>query len=322
MSNTSSPLGPEPSDSNGPPGGRRFRIEEVRRETGVSKETLRVWERRYAFPRPGRDRAGDRLYTQLEVDKLKLVKRLIDRGHRPSALVTRSGEELSAMLLDAEPHRSHPRDERRIEPLLSTLKAHDISRLQDGLRESMHRQGLELFVIETVAPLTAAVGAKWVIGEIEVYEEHLYSEVIQSILREAMNSLPARDGTPRIVLTTPPGEQHQLGMLMAQVLLALEGAQCIPLGTQTPHRDMVRAAVAHEADVVALSIASSYSLAAAIQVLTDLDGLLPDRVEVWVGGSVASALRDPPNRARLLRSLTDIRPTLQSWRAQRANTSR
>lgn len=316
MSNTSSS---DPQDAEGAsstPASRGFKIEEVRRETGVPKETLRAWERRYAFPHPGRDSAGERLYSQAEIDKLKLMKKLIDRGHRPSVIVTRSCEELRTLLIESESHRPHPRDGQRIEPLVRAIKIHDVALLRNELRECMHRQGLELFVLDTVAPLTAAVGAMWVIGDIEVFEEHLYSEILQSVLREALESLPVRESGPRILLTTPPGEQHQLGLLMAQVLFALEGAQCVPLGTQTPHRDIASAASAHRVDAVALSIASSYPPAAATQMLADLDGLLPATIEIWVGGGVTSALRNPPNRARLLPSLNDIRPTLQSWRAQ------
>lgn len=314
MSNTSTPKQASDGDT-AAPSARRFRIEEVRRETGVPKETLRIWERRYAFPRPGRDPAGERLYSQTDIDKLKLMKKLVDRGHRPSVIVGHSQDALHALLVESEEQRPHPRDGHRIEPLLHALKSHDVQALRDELNESMHRQGLELFVLETVAPLTAAVGAMWVVGDIEVFEEHLYSEVIQSVLRDAMHALPTREGKPRVLLTTPQGEQHQLGLLMAQVLLALEGAQCISLGTQTPHRDIAKAAIAHRAEVVALSISSSYAVSAASQLLDDLDRLLPGEVEVWIGGGATRALGNLPVRVRLLSSLNLIRSTLQSWRA-------
>lgn len=314
MSNTS-PLDLTPNGEAAARTDRRFRIEEVRRETGVPKETLRAWERRYAFPHPGRDQARERLYSQGDIDKLKLLKKLVDRGYRPSVIVGHSQEELRALLIESEARLPHPRDSQRIEPLLRALKAHDVSALRNELRESMHRHGLELFVLETVAPLTAAVGAMWVVGDIEVFEEHLYSELIQSLLRDALQALPAREGKPNVLLTTPPGEQHQLGLLMAQVLLALEGAQCISLGTQTPHRDIAKAAIAHHIEVVALSITSSYSATAATQLLNDLDELLPSEVELWIGGGVTRALSNPPVRVRLLSSLNLIRSTLQSWRA-------
>lgn len=58
-------------------------INAVERETGISKELLRMWERRYGFPSPERDAQGDRIYPPDQVNKLRVVRRLIDAGFRP-----------------------------------------------------------------------------------------------------------------------------------------------------------------------------------------------------------------------------------------------
>ena len=62
-------------------------IAAVERETGLSKEALRIWERRYGFPSPARDPQGDRLYPAEQVARLRLLKRLMDQGHRPGKLM-------------------------------------------------------------------------------------------------------------------------------------------------------------------------------------------------------------------------------------------
>ncbi len=62
-------------------------IAAVERDTGLSKDTLRVWERRYGFPQPQRDAYGERVYPLEQLDKLRLVKRLIDQGFRPGKIV-------------------------------------------------------------------------------------------------------------------------------------------------------------------------------------------------------------------------------------------
>ena len=69
-----------------PPAGA-IGIAAVERETGINKETLRVWERRYGFPTPWRDATGERLYPPEQVHKLRLVRRLMDAGHRPGRVV-------------------------------------------------------------------------------------------------------------------------------------------------------------------------------------------------------------------------------------------
>lgn len=59
----------------------------VERETGLSKDVLRVWEHRYGFPRPERDSNGDRAYPAQQVRRLQLIRRLMDAGHRPGKIV-------------------------------------------------------------------------------------------------------------------------------------------------------------------------------------------------------------------------------------------
>ena len=59
--------------------GRRRSRENAERATGLSKDTLRVWERRYGFPQPDRDASGERLYPAEQVTRLRLIKRLMDK---------------------------------------------------------------------------------------------------------------------------------------------------------------------------------------------------------------------------------------------------
>ncbi len=69
------------------PQGLILNISAVERETGLSKDVLRMWERRYGFPKPGRDDNGERQYTPADVGKLRAMKRLMDIGVRPGKIV-------------------------------------------------------------------------------------------------------------------------------------------------------------------------------------------------------------------------------------------
>ena len=120
------------------------------------------------------------------------------------------------------------------------------------------RQGLQRFVLDTVTPLNRAVGDAWMRGDLQVFEEHLYTEQLQIALRAAINAFPRHAGTPRMLLTTFPAEQHGLGLLMVEALLVPEGVQCISLGPQTPLEDIRRAAIAHKAHIVALSFSAAF----------------------------------------------------------------
>jgi len=70
----------------------------VSRATGINASTLRIWEQRYGMPKPHRTIGGARRYAPTEVKRLKLIKALVDIGHKPSNLSSFSIDELTEHL--------------------------------------------------------------------------------------------------------------------------------------------------------------------------------------------------------------------------------
>jgi len=288
-----------------------FSISAVELDTGLSKDTLRVWERRYAFPLPDRDAHGERVYSPEQLEKLRAIKRLMDRGQRPGKLIGLSLEELQRRAEAAGEGAAPPPE---LSKYIELLKAHQVGALRQGLGQAIVRQGLARFLVDTAAPLNGVVGDAWMRGELEVFEEHLYTEVLQGVLRNAVGSMPSPGRPPRIILTTLPNEQHALGLLMAEGMLAMEGATCVSLGTQTPVRDIVLAAEAQRADAVALSVSVAFPSNLATEALADLRSKLPARTELWVGGSNSGPRRRPVAGVLTLRTLEEIPAAVARWR--------
>jgi DNA-binding transcriptional MerR regulator/methylmalonyl-CoA mutase cobalamin-binding subunit len=318
-------------------------IAAVERDTGLSKDTLRVWERRYGFPLPQRDGAGDRLYPPEQVQRLRLLKRLLDGGHRPGRVVPASPQALE-QLLQQEPVQgkgrtgsggrvqrgalSDPAAEAgqaelalELDRSLQLLRSHRVDELRRHLAQALLRVGLSDFVLRWIAPLTRLVGEQWMRGELEVFEEHIYTETVQQILRHAVQTVPARDlgGRPRVLLTTLPGEPHGLGLLMVEALLAVEACQCLSLGVQTPANELPRASAAHGSDIVALSFSGLMSATVVRRGLTDLRAALPASIELWAGGS-ASRMKHPLKLSgtHVVTELADLPAAVARWRAAQA----
>lgn len=285
-------------------------IAAVERETGLSKDTLRVWERRYGFPAPTRDVHGERVYSPEQVRALLRIRRLMDQGQRPGRIFAAGLQALDAAEATPAPQRDDA--QRRV---LELLKSHRIGELRRDLDQAAVRHGLYRFVTQTAAPLAAAVGDAWASGELRVFEEHLFSEQLQAVLRGAIAQLSAAGTRPRVLLSTLPGEQHGLGLLMAQAVFALEGAECLSLGTQTPAPDLVDAARADDADIVALSFTGSYSATQLADAVNRLRAMLPSATELWCGGAGARRLRQAPAGVRVLLSLPEIAEAVPAWRA-------
>lgn len=293
-----------------------FNIAAVERDTGLSKDVLRMWERRYGFPVPDRDANGERSYPAEQVDRLRLIKRLMDQGHRPGKLIATPAEELTALA----PRRSATRasdDGATVEDLgelLALIKQHDAAGYQQAMQQRLARQGLQRFVQDTVAPLTRRVGEAWEDGSFEVFEEHLFTELTKRLLRQAIAALPGGPRGPRILLTSVPEEQHVLGLLMVEALFALEGAECIPLGTQMPLLEIGRAASAHRADIVALSFSVAFPQRQIPGLLQQLRLVLAPEIALWAGGGgVARVAR--AEGVDLLLTLDDALQALQNWHA-------
>ena len=300
--------------------GLMLNISAVERETGLSKDVLRMWERRYGFPKPGRDENGERQYTVAEVTKLRAIKRLMDVGTRPGNIVHKAQHELNSMA----DQRSAPRGD-QIAPalerdILAILQTHDAPGLQHALANLLMRQGLQRFVLDTLAPLNRAVGDAWMRGELQVFEEHLYTEQLQVALRAAINAFPRQSGTPRVLLTTLPGEQHGLGLLMVEALLVPEGTQCISLGVQTPLEDIRRAALAHKVHLVALSFSGAFPVRQAGEGLATLRRQLPSTTTLWAGGEMTRRVRKTLPGVALIPDLASTISALKTWRAHWAQT--
>jgi methanogenic corrinoid protein MtbC1 len=296
-------------------GGVALPIGAVERETGLSKDVLRKWETRYGFPLPERDGSGERIYPADQVARLRLIKRLLDSGLRPSRVVTQRPEVL-AELAERRGSRSDVGEQNALGGgFLDALRAHDAPLLRQGLNRLLRDEGLRVFVQDKLSALIRLVGEAWARGELDIHEEHLFSEIIQSMLRGVVDELNDPLGRPRILMTTLPGESHGLGLLMVAALASLETAYCLSLGTQTPLQDIRGAVEVLAIDVVGLSFSASFPARAVSSALAQVREMLPDNVEVWVGGEGAVRSARPGDGIVVVDSLSKVPVRIAAWRS-------
>lgn len=315
-------------------------IADVARETGIQKDTLRVWERRYGFPTPLRDATGDRRYGVEQVNRLRQIKRLMDAGLRPGAVVSLSADvlderlaELSAGAADARPATGRRRTSAQAIDPAAVLSPAELSQWLDWVREgavdALHqalgqqalKHGLVRTIDQVAAPVAAAVGEAWATGQLTVYQEHVFTECLQRFMQEAVVAAdrqhPPPRRSPKVLLTTLPGEHHTTGLLMAECMLALEGCERRSLGRDTPLTDVVQAVGQWQMDVVALSISALPVASNVWASLLQLRAVLPTTVAIWVGGSSPHLVRRRTlNGVDVLRSVEALGLQIQRWREQ------
>jgi methylmalonyl-CoA mutase cobalamin-binding subunit len=291
-------------------------ISAVERDTGLSKDTLRVWERRYGFPTPVRGVQAERSYPPQQVQKLRLLKRLVDRGHRPGQVVPLELGALQELAsgLGAEGGSQPP----ALAEWFTHVRRHDAYALRQGFAQALLQLGLARFVTEVVAPMNRAVGEAWMGGQIQIFEEHLYTECVQTTLRQALGTLPpGRNEGPRVLLATVPQEPHGLGLLMAEALFSLQGCYCLSLGVRTPLPEIVSAARAHRTDIVGLSFTDSLNPGQVHSALRELREQLPADVELWAGGQSPALQRRPAEGVLAISDVADVASHVARWRGNR-----
>ena len=258
-------------------------------ETGFGKDLLRKWRQRYGFPQPIATGSGKVAYSRQTVDQLLVIKHLLDCGFRPAKIVGKTPLELARLNQTTAGQCPATAPNESIRRLIERVRQSDLTGLQTLLATARARGTLTDFVVNTVAPLLTELGAAWSRQEIEIFHEHFCTVIIQRCLHAEVQACKKKPGHPRILFATPPEENHVMGRLMAEAVLADQGAHIACTGTHLPINDMALAAAAFRADVLALSFSIAYPRRRIRPTLLQVRRLLPARIQLWVGGAGAGA---------------------------------
>ena len=283
-------------------------IAEVERDTGLPRATVRIWERRYGFPAPGRDSRGERCYPDDQVEQLRWMRQLLDQGHRPAKLIAAGAQEVKRLATGPDAAPKRVARSRGAEVLLRLLREHDARAVKQELEARLQRAGLARFAATELAALNRAVGDAWASGDLEIHEEHLYSDSVYEVVRAAVAKLDGavRPEAPLVLLTTFPQEPHGLGLLMAQAMFALQGCPVVSLGVRLPVEQIASSARAYQADLVGLSFTPSQNPSHARRGLEELRGLLPVQVRIWAGGHFPGLAKRPVPGVRVVEDASAI----------------
>jgi DNA-binding transcriptional MerR regulator/methylmalonyl-CoA mutase cobalamin-binding subunit len=286
----------------------RYPIRAVSKLTGIPVDTLRAWERRYRVVAPDRDDRG-RLYSETDVERLRLLRRAVQAGHAIGRVAPLSVEELRALLMT--PTAPPPGAPRLSAPIVDLAGLQDAVDRFDGpaLRRELSRLAAVLPVRalcrEVALPFLHRIGEAWQAGSLDIAREHMASAEIRSLLGALARLREAPEGALALVFATPAGELHEIGTLAAAVVAADAGLPVLFLGANLPAAEVVSAAERARAPAVVLGWTGTRAelgpdpIAAIAQIGRELR---PD-VELWVGGRGArDAERATAGRALALES--------------------
>lgn len=260
--------------------------------TGLTSHVLRAWERRYGAVEPGRTKGGQRLYSDADVLRLRLLKRATEGGRSigrvaglsTDELVTLVGEDASA--LEAEVAPSGNGAEEHLRACLAAADRMDAQALRGHLMRAVVRLSAPVFVTTVVSPLLNRVGELWEEGSLRPAQEHVVSAAVRQVLDWLLGRFEASPEAPLMVVGTPSGELHEFGAMLAAIVAADAGWRVLYLGPSLPASEIAAAAERAGASVVAVSVVDGEDadVDRAAEELAELGGLLPEGVLLVTGG--------------------------------------
>ena len=282
----------------------KYPIKVVSQMTGLSVHVIRAWEKRYNVVEPDRSDTNRRLYSEEDIEKLKLLNDAVHSGHNIGGIANLSLTELKNLLTKEDYNSAGKKDEVVPSPdsdkslaeimseCMEAIKSYDAKKLESVLLNASAKLTQPILLEELVVPLVYKVGELWHSGEIRVANEHLASSIVRSFLFNLLESYSISDSAPAMISATPRGQEHELGALIAGVVAASSGWKVIYLGSSLPAEE-ISAVVSHlNAKVVALSIIYPNDDPHLKRELTKLHQLLPAGVSMVVGGRAANGYLD------------------------------
>ena len=306
----------------------QYPVRLVAERTGLSPHVLRIWERRYQVVAPERSAGGQRLYSDADIERLRLLGLATQAGRNIGQLATLPNEQLLDLI------RADQEVERRARPsgtsvvsgvvaaegdlvvarLMEAVESLDGPALEAGLRQAVATFGMHGAIDAVIHPLLVEIGERWHDGDLPAPHEHFATATVRRILDGLVHDLSAgASARLRILVATPAGQRHELGALLVAATAAALGWRVTYLGADLPVSDIAAAADTAEAQVVALSVVYPTDDALLAADLHRLVTQLQGTRTLLLGGSGAAAYLAslPASPGVISGDLATLRATLQ-----------
>lgn len=290
-----------------------FSIRQMVELTGLSEFTLRGWENRYSVFTPQRTGTGRRKYSKLDVERALLLRELLKRGHRIGQVADLSAAALKRLFTQDSNRPPGEVESDAIDSACKLLALQKWSDLESLIRSVPTGNSVRL-VNNFLLPLLTRLGSDVAAGLVSIAQEHVLSALLKEKIYAALSRLkPSTRRHARFVLAAPEGDFHEMGLLLAHLMIRQSGFQSLFLGPHTPAQDLTETALRFHATHL-LIVATVSKRQGAVQDLlsyvADIQKKSGSHLKILVSGGQAPTLATPP--LECLRTFGDLTSYLQT----------
>ncbi|MED5482815.1 MAG: MerR family transcriptional regulator [SAR324 cluster bacterium] len=268
---------------------KEFSINVISTACGVMPHTIRMWEKRHQIFTPKRSEGGQRLYSEVDLDKAKLIVSLKEQGHTISSLARHSLQDLRSLLEvinreDSESEKMFASIETK--KLLKHLANFDIGLVVSGMQHLRLSMGVKEFIFKIVLPVMHEIEKLSLKGTYSITQEHIISTIVRDQLNQ-INLANEGPNTNRFALATPDGNLHELPILIAEIICHANRVSTNYLGASHPAECLGEAVNAIKCKTIVMGVISSAQWnyeKNIVKYLESIDKCLRNKVEIILGG--------------------------------------
>ncbi|MHC4943789.1 MAG: MerR family transcriptional regulator [Planctomycetota bacterium] len=308
---------------------QKYPMKAAAMKTRLSPHVIRVWERRYEAVKPERTPTNRRLYSEEDIERLMLLRKATMAGHSIGQVARLSLKALRELIREqvdvlgtealntAWEGADITEEEVDFESMIQAVEAMDLKTLERSLSKAALTMSRPSLMQDIVTPLMHKVGEMWADGSIRVAHEHMTTAAMRSFFGKLKEVFDPPESAPLMIVTTPIGQNHEVGALIAEAAALSVGWRVIYLGPNLPAEEIAVAARLNKAAAVALSIVYPPDDPRIPDELRSLRKSLPVPVSLFVGGRASEAYGKVIQEigAQTVHDLSDFYRRLEAQRA-------
>lgn len=296
-----------------------FSIRQMIELTGLSEFTIRGWENRYSAFEPRRSNTGRREYSKSDVERALLLRELLKRGHKISKIAKLNNQKLLSLFEQTDEKRQvekispESKIATKVLELMALQKWPELSELFKKVQNKNISELIKGFFLPLLTELAVRVQA----GVVSIAQEHVLSSLLKEKIYSTLSDLENQNKkNKRFVLAAPEGDYHEIGLLLAHLLIRSYGHTSLYLGPHTPAQDLSETALRFEASHLLIVSTISKKQGARqepLSFVSDVQKKIGPHMQILLAGNQAPRIQQEHKTAMLIvSSFHELENYLQS----------